>query len=1002
MDSGSDTRVIGPGAHILVRDAVWRVVRVEPTSSGRAAWRCIGVSEIVRDQEALFLEEFEDRVQVLDPRTTRLVPDESPRHRAGLLYLESRLREVAPGDEALAVGHRAAMDVMEYQLLPAWMALQQPRPRILVADGVGLGKTIEAGVLLAELIRRGRGRRILVATVRSMLTQFQKELWARFAIPLVRLDSVGLQRVRAQLPTHHNPFYHFDRVIVSIDTLKQYNWFRAHLEQARWDVVVIDEAHNVAARGSTRSQRARLAEILAANTDSLILLSATPHDGRPRSFASLMNLLDPTAIPNPDDYTKEDISGLFVRRFKKDVEAELGRHVPDRRVRAVWSRATETEEAVFEALAGLSFQRLDRRAGPGMLFKTTLLKAAFSSPAACLATVRARLRRIERHEDRAAFAADEAALRELATRLEPLAEDPDQVGKYRKLLEVLKEEWRWTPRRAKRDRVVIFTERRETLNWLAEHLPAEFGLEVGEGKGVRILHGGLSDKDQQDVVEAFGSERDPVRLLLATDVAAEGLNLHYLCHRLVHFDVPWSLMVCQQRNGRIDRYGQKERPEIVYLLTRTRNEAIQGDQRILEILLKKEDQAHRNIGDPADLMKVYDPGDEERITARAIEEGLAPEEFEARLDARIEDPFARLLAEAGAAQASAGVGVEPAPAPGPADNGPPAGPRCRPSGQAWPAVVPKRDPLSLYRSDFHFLAAALRRLQERGEVQDPDLDRGERAADFPAPRDLLRRFDRLPREIRPSDGRVRLTCRPEVMEAVLEDARRREDSWPKVHYFWAVGPVTDWLCDRLREEFGRHEAPVIRVREPFRPGEAVFLVSAVLPNELAEPLLQEWYAVRFLPSSDPKGYTLDRVQAFADFLAEARLDPEGLPNPGTELPLADLQTLVGPAVDEALSRLGSEREGLEARLARLRQERLERLEYLKERRLALVEEQFGGRTDRLAEHARARRRREVERLFADHRRWTEARLTPAAEPFVQVLGVLFRPDDRVASQEVRP
>ena len=232
----------------------------QTSSSGKAAWHVVGLSEIVRDEEAIFLKSTKPLVTVLDPKrrswsSIRLRDTEV----RGCTW-KRELRRVPPTTKEPVLGRSAALDVMEFQLQPARLALQQNRPRILIADAVGLGKTLEAGILLSELIRRGRGRRILVATVKSMLTQFQKELWTRFAIPLVRLDSVGLQRIREHIPTNHNPFHYYDKTIISIDTLKQNNAFRAHVERAEWDVIVIDEAHNVAERGSDRSQRAKIAK----------------------------------------------------------------------------------------------------------------------------------------------------------------------------------------------------------------------------------------------------------------------------------------------------------------------------------------------------------------------------------------------------------------------------------------------------------------------------------------------------------------------------------------------------------------------------------------------------------------------------------------------------------------------------------------------------------------------------------------------------------------------
>src|SRR5205814_10703167 len=138
---------------------------------------------------------------------------------AAILYLESHRRRSLANDTEIHLGHRGVMNLVPYQLDPALQALRQTRSRILIADAVGLGKTMEAGVLATELIQRGRGKRILVVALKSMLTQFQKEWWTRFSIPLVRLDSVGLARVRNRIPANHNPFNHFDRRLIPIDTL---------------------------------------------------------------------------------------------------------------------------------------------------------------------------------------------------------------------------------------------------------------------------------------------------------------------------------------------------------------------------------------------------------------------------------------------------------------------------------------------------------------------------------------------------------------------------------------------------------------------------------------------------------------------------------------------------------------------------------------------------------------------------------------------------------------
>lgn len=265
-----------PGMRTIIRDEEWMVKKIETNSLGNKTLYCVGISPLVKDREAIFLTDLEE-IQIVDPAEVKLVADTSPFYKRALLYLESQWRQQIPTDANLHIGHKAAMDLMPYQLDPAKLALQRPRQRILIADTVGLGKTLEAGILMSELIARGKGKRILVVTVKSMMTQFQKEMWNRFTIPLVRLDSNRIQKIRANLPSNYNPFFYYDKTIVSIDTLKRDVEYRTHLENAYWDIIVIDEAQNVAERGDHQAQRSRLAKLLADRSDTMIMLSATPH-----------------------------------------------------------------------------------------------------------------------------------------------------------------------------------------------------------------------------------------------------------------------------------------------------------------------------------------------------------------------------------------------------------------------------------------------------------------------------------------------------------------------------------------------------------------------------------------------------------------------------------------------------------------------------------------------------------------------------------------------------
>ncbi len=308
----------------VVRDEEWLVTKAEQGSDGWLV-QVRGLSELVAETTAAFYSSL-DKIEPQDPETAKVVADGSSGYRDSRLWLEALLRKtpVPYGDQSLTVSTHMLADALGYQKAAVTKALdpEHIRPRILIADAVGLGKTIEIGMILSELVRRGRGERILIVTPKHVLEQMQHELWCRFALPFVRLDSAGIQKVRQKLPATRNPFTYFKRAIISIDTLKSPR-YKAHLERQQWDAVVIDESHNLTNVGTQNNE---LARVLAPNTEALILASATPHNGREESFAELLRLLDPTVVKPDGTFTKEDVESLLIRRHRHspDVAAEVG------------------------------------------------------------------------------------------------------------------------------------------------------------------------------------------------------------------------------------------------------------------------------------------------------------------------------------------------------------------------------------------------------------------------------------------------------------------------------------------------------------------------------------------------------------------------------------------------------------------------------------------------------------------------------------------------------
>ena len=837
---------VAPGSVVRVRDEDWLVTQVSTTSDGMLL-TVQGLSELVRDTTAQFSAGL-DHIVPVDPRRTRVIADTSTRHRLSRLWLEATLRKTAlPATSTdLAVVSDVLADPLAYQLTAVRQALDPAnlRPRILLADTVGLGKTLEIGMILAELVRRGRGDRILIVTPRHVLEQMQHEMWSRFALPFVRLDSVGIQRVRRSVPASRNPFSVFHRAIISIDTLKSDRYLN-HLRKQRWDAVVIDESHNVTNKGTLNN---RLADILSRQTDALILASATPHNGDPKSFAELIRLLEPTAVRADGSLDEDAVRRLVIRRHRHSDEVRdvVGGRWKERLTPVNKLVApSPAEDVVAGELSRTWLHRSDGALPPGSqgkgsrgdsLFAWTLAKSFLSSPAALIQTIDERLAR-RRSRAAAGSTPEPSEQSQALARLRELAVEANTTasGKYQALLTEL-HRIGIGPRST--ERVVVFAERIATLTWLAEHLREDLRLPAG---AVRVMHGSLSDVEQQEIVEQFRQAHTPVRVLVTGDVASEGVNLHAQCHELIHYDIPWSLIRIEQRNGRIDRYGQSVSPQITTLLLGPSDPRFSGDVRVLTRLMEKEDQAHRALGDAASLMGLYSGEKEEAAIREALAAGKDIDEVVPDAnDALTLDPMATLFAkltgtaEAKGDDADAPVGADgsrdpasPAAA-NPSDSGDPADPADSADAATPAAPTQPAAPLAtstLYETQLDYLRQALTELYERPEEPEQRQTGGggvswrehgtQHVVEMVPPLGLHHRLSVLPqsylRERRVQEHLKLATTQAKGARLLTEALSDSSDSsWPEAHYLGPLHPVLDWAGDRVLAKLGRSSVFAVR------------------------------------------------------------------------------------------------------------------------------------------------------------------------------------------------
>jgi ERCC4-related helicase len=466
------------------------------------------------------------------------------------------------------------------------------RPRLLLADGVGLGKTIQAGLIAAELLVRRRAHRILIVCPPGpLLRQWEQEMRLRFGLRFTPIaDAAGLRDARQGLELGGNPFDATALCLTSVDFAKS-DHVLAELERVAWDLVIIDEAHHCVGEAN---QRRRLAEVLAEKSDGLLLLTATPHDGHDPHFASLIALLDPSLLDGAGKLFGSRYRRHIVRRMKSHIRTASGAPMfRDRIVIPIRVDVTDAAEVkrFHQALSEMVAPRLqrstDRTGLTDVLAFVSLLKRSMSTIAACVATLRvvadrygtaplkerqralrAYRRRMARFGVLGAVEEEEIAELEAEEMAASLAGDATAEDLHALIrlgeaavphdpkLAALALEIRLIRLSHPDANVIVYTEYADS-----QHAAVQ-ALQHISGKILTIS--GIDPEHQRTRTAERFAEEDGI-VLISTDSMAEGLNLHQRCFHLIHLDLPYNPNRLEQRNGRIDRYGQRNDPEIRYL-----------------------------------------------------------------------------------------------------------------------------------------------------------------------------------------------------------------------------------------------------------------------------------------------------------------------------------------------------------------------------------------------------------------------------------------------------
>jgi superfamily II DNA or RNA helicase len=554
--------------------------------------------------------------------------------------------------KAIQAPFRSGIDLEDYQLDPVARAIQMPRVNLLIADDVGLGKTIEAGLVAQELIIRHRARRILIVCPAALQVQWHDQMRDKFGLEFRIVDSKMLHDLRRERGLHVNPWTHFPRLITSIDFLKRERPMRllseilpAEGEPAyprKFDLLILDEAHNAAPSGrgryATDSLRTRTLRRLSPHFEHKLFLSATPHNGYRESFSALLEMLDNQRFARSVEPDHEQLNAIMVRRLKSELPTRWDGtpRFPRREIDAMAVEYTRQERDIHQLLQQYSQRRLKEAADAVEHYATEfvvklLKKRLFSSPEAFYLTLtqhehaledakrhtsvtkrpgpgilRSKVEQLEEESDNDTALDD--ATNDALEAAAPLFREPDaqekallsqmrswaEHARHRpdsKALELIswlqkniKPGGRWS-----NERVIIFTEYRATQNWLYGLLAREGFAEKGPDgeKRLLMLYGGMDTRERETIKAAFQANpaESSVRILLATDAASEGIDLQNHCSRLIHYEIPWNPNRLEQRNGRIDRHGQRApQVNIYHFVSSTYRDSEQPSDRPLNTL----------------------------------------------------------------------------------------------------------------------------------------------------------------------------------------------------------------------------------------------------------------------------------------------------------------------------------------------------------------------------------------------------------------------------------